>query len=53
VALDVAGLEAASEITRFAYGPADPSQIVADAVPAGTAVNLPASSITLLVLEPA
>jgi hypothetical protein len=53
VALDLPGFEAAPEIARYSYGPADLSGIVADTVPVRSAVNVPASSITLLVVEPA
>ncbi len=50
VALDVAGFSPAADVARYVYGPANPQQIVADQVPVGSAISLPASSITVLEL---
>jgi hypothetical protein len=51
--LDLTGFAPAAEARRFTYGPADLSGIVSDTVGAADALTLPASSITLVELEPA
>jgi hypothetical protein len=53
VVVSTPGFTAAAESERWALTPADETAIVADTVPTGAAVTLPASSVTLLVLEPA
>lgn len=53
VALSNPGFTPAADIGRWALTPADETAIAADTVLAGSAITLPASSITLLVLEPA
>jgi Glycoside hydrolase family 44 len=52
VALDTKGFTAAGPVKRYTYGPGDLSRIVADEVPAGHAIPLAASSITVLELAP-
>jgi hypothetical protein len=52
VALDIKGFSVAGPVKRYTYSPEDLSRIVADAVPAGGAIALAASSITVLELRP-
>ncbi len=51
--LELTGFEPLDDANRFTYGPDDLGQIVADTAPTGQPITLPASSITLLELEPA
>ena len=51
--LELTGFEPIEDANRFTYGPGDLGQIVADTATTGQPITLPASSITLLELEPA
>jgi hypothetical protein len=53
VALAIDGFQAGPTIHEFTYSPADPSQIVADVHEGDPAFTLPASSITVVELDPA
>jgi hypothetical protein len=50
VGLTGQGFDPAAAVKRFTYGPADLSRIVDDEVPNGSAITLPASSITVVEL---
>lgn len=52
VALDIAGFEPAAQAKQFQYGPADLAGIASGTVTSTGAIALPASSITVLELEP-
>ena len=52
VGLDVLGSTAGDQVSRYSYSPATPDRIVSDTVAGGAPIALPASSITVLELEP-
>ena len=53
VGLDLTGFTPAIDARRFTYSPADLSRIVPDLASTSSPVTVPASSITVLELEPA